>query len=79
MIAAVAELIEDCFNTKLVKKGHGNEEKGLPPGNLEIIINIKEHDVFKVSDNHLVIIQNIILYKKYSILFVYEKKNSINF
>lgn len=46
-------------NTKLIKKGYGNEEKGLPPGNLEIIINIKEHDVFKVSDNHLVIIQNI--------------------
>jgi len=46
-------------NTKMVQRGKGNIEEDLEPGNLVIVITYKEHEEFKVSDSHLVIIKKI--------------------
>jgi len=46
-------------NTKMIQKGKGNIEGDLEPGNLVIVITHKEHPIFKVSENHLVIIKTI--------------------
>ena len=46
-------------NTKMVQRGKGNIDEDLPPGNLVIVITYKEHPVFKVSENHLVIMKKI--------------------
>jgi DnaJ-class molecular chaperone len=47
-------------NVKMVRKGFGNIiDEDSEPGDLVIIINIKEHPIFEVTDNHLVIDKNI--------------------
>lgn len=46
-------------NVKMVKKGEGNIEDGLEPGNLILVITYEDHPVFDVSENHLVIRKKI--------------------
>ena len=44
---------------KIVHKGYGNKKKGLVDGDLEVIIQIQEHSIFQVKDNHLIIEKEI--------------------
>ena len=44
---------------KIVHKGYGNKKKDLIDGDLEVIIQIKEHPIFQVKDNHLLIEKEI--------------------
>ena len=54
------EIPKGCTgNVKMVRRGFGNTKEDFEDGDLEIIINIKEHDVFSVSENHLVILKTI--------------------
>ena len=46
-------------NIKMVQRGKGNIDDDLEPGNLVIVITYEDHPVFKVSENHLVIIKKI--------------------
>lgn len=49
-----------CKNgAKMIKKGEGNIKDNLDNGDLIIVINYKEHPIFKVSDTNLVIHKKI--------------------
>ena len=43
-----------CQRIKMMKEGLGNKKKGLEDGDLEIIVNIIEHELFKVNQNNLI-------------------------
>jgi DnaJ-class molecular chaperone len=43
-----------CQRIKMMKEGQGNKKKGLEDGDLEIIVNIIEHELFKVNQNNLI-------------------------
>jgi len=44
---------------RMMERGMGNIKDGLEDGDLEIIVNVENHPVFKVSDNNLVILKKI--------------------
>ena len=44
---------------KIIHKGHGNKKDGLHDGDLEIIVQIKPHEIYDVKDNHLIIQKEI--------------------
>jgi DnaJ-class molecular chaperone len=43
-----------CQKIKMMKQGFGNKKDGLEDGDLEIIVNIMEHELFKVNQNNLI-------------------------
>ena len=44
---------------QIIHKKYGNKMKNHEDGDLEIIIRVQEHDLFKVKENHLIIEKNI--------------------
>lgn len=44
---------------KIVQKGYGNKKKDFVDGNLEVIVQVQEHPVFQVKNNHLVLEKEI--------------------
>lgn len=44
---------------KIIHKGYGNKMKDHQDGNLEIIIQVSPHKIFKVKDNHLILEKRI--------------------
>ena len=49
-----------CENgIKMVKKGAGNKQKDFEQGDVVIVILHKDHDLFKLSDNHIVMLKSI--------------------
>ncbi len=44
---------------KMIHKGYGNKKNGYVDGDLEIIIQVKEHPIYKVKDNHLFVEKDI--------------------
>ena len=43
-----------CQKIKMMKQGFGNKKDDLEDGDLEIIVNIIEHELFKVNQNNLI-------------------------
>lgn len=49
-----------CENgIKMVKKAAGNKQKDFEPGDVIIVILHKNHDIFNLSDNHIVMLKSI--------------------
>ena len=54
------EIPEGCgSNIKMVEKGFGNIKEDFEDGDLEIIVKVDDHKLFKVSNNNLVILKKI--------------------
>ena len=59
-ITIIAEIPKYTGNSyKIIHKGHGNKKNNYVDGDLEIIIEIENHSVFRVKDNHLIIEKEI--------------------
>ena len=59
-ITKTIEIPEGCgSNIKMVEKGLGNIKEDLEDGDLEIIVKVDDHKLFKVTNNNLVILKKI--------------------
>ena len=59
-LSVIVEIPKYSGNSfKIVHKGYGNKKKDYVDGDLEVIIQIEQHAVFQVKDNHLIIEKEI--------------------
>ena len=59
-VSLIIEIPRGTYQSlKILKQGLGNKKQDHIDGDLEIIVQIKKHDIFKIKQNHLIVEKNI--------------------